>query len=100
MCLVPVCGEGVDPMGVEMVGRYEEEFLKQRERGVKVRGMVLCKYVTVFFFFIFLTSILFSFLLFFSACFAGEKKKYRKYRRGIFTLPLIFRIKRRLSIGI
>jgi hypothetical protein len=50
VCLVPVCGEGVDPMGVEMVGRYEEEFLKQRERGVKVRGMVLCKYVTVFFF--------------------------------------------------
>jgi hypothetical protein len=52
--LVPVCGAGVDPLSVEMVGRYEEEFLKQRERGVKVRGMVLCKYVTVtvFFFFI------------------------------------------------
>lgn len=53
--LVPVCGGGVDPLSVEMVGPYEEEFLKQRERGVKVRGMVLCKYVTVFFFFIFLS---------------------------------------------
>jgi DNA-binding transcriptional MocR family regulator len=53
--LVPVCGGGVDPLSVEMVGRYEEEFLKQRERGVKVRGIVLCKYVTVFFSFIFLS---------------------------------------------
>jgi hypothetical protein len=45
--LVHVCGEGVDPLSVEMVRRYEEEFLKQRGKGVKVRGMVLCKYVRV-----------------------------------------------------
>ena len=46
--LVPVCGNGVDPLSVEMVRRYEEEFVKQRERGVRVRGMVLCKYVRIF----------------------------------------------------
>jgi hypothetical protein len=46
--LVPVCGDGVDRLIVEMVGRYEEELLKQRERGVIVRAMVLCKYVRFF----------------------------------------------------
>jgi hypothetical protein len=43
--LVPVCGDGVDPLTVEMVRRYEEESARQRQRGVRVRGMLLCKYV-------------------------------------------------------
>ncbi|KAK6538739.1 hypothetical protein TWF694_010313 [Orbilia ellipsospora] len=42
MQLAPVSLKGVDPMGVEAVKFYERELQVQKNRGVKVRGMILC----------------------------------------------------------
>lgn len=44
--LLPVSsgGEGgVDPMGEEMVECFEKEFMKQKEKGIRVRGVIFCK---------------------------------------------------------
>ncbi|KAF3936585.1 hypothetical protein ABW19_dt0206426 [Dactylella cylindrospora] len=40
--LVPVSLAGVDPMGVEAVKLYEKELERQKNHGVRVRGMILC----------------------------------------------------------
>ncbi|KAL8683208.1 MAG: hypothetical protein Q9186_000820 [Xanthomendoza sp. 1 TL-2023] len=43
--LIPVSGEGKDPMGEEMVEQYEEELQKQGKAGTKIRGIILSQFV-------------------------------------------------------
>jgi aspartate/methionine/tyrosine aminotransferase len=39
---IKVSLKGVDPFSVEAVGRYEEELIKAKATGIKVRMLVLC----------------------------------------------------------
>jgi aspartate/methionine/tyrosine aminotransferase len=42
LTLLPVSLKGFDPFGKEAVTRFEEEYIRSRERGINVRILVLC----------------------------------------------------------
>lgn len=43
--LCPVSSEDKDPMGEEMVEQYEKELVKQEKEGMKIRAIILARYV-------------------------------------------------------